>query len=488
MQKGENWGRRSMNIGEKQTKIVCTIGPATDSPEMIEQLMEAGMNVARLNFSHGTHEQHALVIGLIREISANLNIPVAILLDLSGPKIRTGEMDSDQAVTLAKGSQFTLMCEETPGDENGISISYFKELAKNLKSGNYMFLADGSIQLKVIGIGADEIKCEIITGGTLRSRQGINVPGVALGIPAVTAKDLNDLAFGMENEVDFLALSFVQQASDLIPLKHAMHIKGVEIPIIAKIEKHEALENIDEIIEIADGIMIARGDLGIEIPLEQVPVTQKVLIDKAGVKGKPVITATQMLESMLENARPTRAEVTDVANAIFDGTDAVMLSGETAIGKYPVRAVEMMHRIARETEAVLPYEEILRQRRAAVSHTITDAISHAACYTARDLNAKAFICCTHSGHTARMVAKYRPEPMIIAVTPLDTTYRRLALSWSVIPLKISQTENTDDMMEAAKIAAKEAGMVTNGDTIVITAGVPMGVPGRTNTIKADVIE
>jgi len=303
----------------------------------------------------------------------------------------------------------------------------------------------------------------------------------------VTEKDLYDLAFGMDKGVDFVALSFVQQATDLILIRHTMQIKGTEIPIIAKIEKHEALENIDEIIDLADGIMIARGDLGIEIPLEQVPVTQKMIIQKAGIKGKPVITATQMLESMMENARPTRAEATDVANAIFDGSDAVMLSGETAIGKYPIQAVEMMDRIACSTEPVLPYEEILRQRRAAICHTIPDAISHAACYTALDVDAKAIICCTQSGYTARMVAKYRPRPTIVAVTPLETTFRSLALSWSVLPLKIDQTENTDDMMEKAKAAAKEAGLVKAGDTVVITAGVPIGVPGKTNTIKADII-
>lgn len=480
--------RHFMNTMERQTKIVCTIGPATDSPDMIQQLMETGMNVARLNFSHGDHEQHARVIKLIRETSARLNMPVAILQDLSGPKIRIGAMASDSVVELIKGAEFTLMREEISGDGSRVSVSYFNKLATKLKPGNSIFLADGSIRLRVANTGVDAIKCEVVTGGDLRSKQGINVPGVVLGIPAVTAKDLDDFAFGMDNEVDFIALSFVQQASDLIPLKHTMQIKGVEIPIIAKIEKHEALNNIDEIIEMADGIMIARGDLGIEIPLEQVPVMQKMLINKAGISGKSVITATQMLESMIENARPTRAEVTDVANAIFDGTDAVMLSAETAIGKYPVRAVEMMDRIARETEATLPYEDILRQRHAAVCCTIPDAISHAACYTAHDLEAKAIICCTQSGYTAHMVAKYRPEPTVIAVTPLETTYRRLALAWSVLPLKIDQTKNTDDMMEAAKIAAKAAGLVAAGDIVVITAGVPIGVPGKTNIIKADVIE
>ena len=473
---------------ERQTKIVCTIGPATDSPEMIKRLMKAGMNVARLNFSHGTYRQHANVIRSIREISAELGIPVAILQDLSGPKIRTGAMAPDSGAVLTKGNEFILVCEDISGDEHRVSISYFGELVRKLKEGDEIFLADGVMQLKVIDIDADGIRCAVIAGGELRSRQGINIPGVSLGIPAVTVKDLSDLAFGMENGVDLLALSFVQQASDLLPLKHAMHIKGVEIPIIAKIEKHEALNNIDEIIELADGIMIARGDLGIEIPLERVPVTQKMLIEKAGIKGKPVITATQMLESMMENSRPTRAEVTDVANAIFDGTDAVMLSGETAIGKYPVQAVEMMDKIARETEIVLPYEEILRQRRAALSHTITDAISHAACYTARDLDAKAILCCTQSGYTARMVAKYRPEPIIVAVTPLESTFRELALSWGVLPLRIDQTENTDDVMEAAKTAAKAAGIVTAGDIVVITAGVPIGVPGKTNVVRADVIE
>ena len=473
---------------ERQTKIVCTIGPATDSPDMLRQLMEAGMNVARLNFSHGTYEQHAHVIGLIRRTAAEMSLPVAILQDLPGPKIRTGAMASDSAATLTKGSEFALICEDVPGDERRVSISHFATLARKLETGNQIFLADGSMQLEVSDIKADAIRCKVVTGGELRSQQGLNVPGVSLGIPAVTGKDLTDLSFGILNGVDFVAMSFVQRESDLVPLKQAMQIRGVDIPIIAKIEKHEALDNIDEIIEFADGIMIARGDLGVEIPLEQVPVVQKMIINKAGIRGKPVITATQMLESMVGNARPTRAEVTDVANAIFDGTDAVMLSGETAIGKYPVRAVEMMDKIARETEAVLPYEDIMRQRRAAVSQTIPDAISHAACYTARDLDAKAIICCTQSGYTARMVAKYRPEPMIIAVTPLGTTFRRLALSWSTLPLKIDRMENTDDMMEKAKVVAKEAGIVDAGDIVVITAGVPIGIPGKTNIVKADLIE
>ena len=472
---------------ERQTKIVCTIGPATDSPDMIPRLVEAGMNVARLNFSHGTHEWHARVVSSIREISAELSTPVAILQDLSGPKIRTGAIASSSATVLSSGSTFTLVGEEVPGDERRVSVTHFGALAEKLRPGNGIFLADGSIQLKVVDVDGAGIRCEVVIGGELRSRQGINVPDVSLDVPAVTEKDLADLDFGMDEGVDFVALSFVRRASDLMPVRDAIQRKGLDTPVIAKIEKHEALDNIDEIMDMADGVMIARGDLGIEIPLEQVPVMQKMIINKAGIKGKPVITATQMLESMIENARPTRAEVTDVANAIFDGTDAVMLSGETAIGKYPIRAVEMMDRIARSTEEVLPYEEILRQRRASIEHTIPDAISHAACYTALDIDAKAIICCTQSGYTARMVAKYRPRPMIIAVTPLETTFRRLALSWGVSPLKISHTENTDDMMEKAKAAAKEAGMVATGDAVVITAGVPIGVPGKTNIIKADVI-
>jgi len=472
---------------ERQTKIVCTIGPATDSPDMIRRLMEAGMNVARLNFSHGTHEERARDIKIIRETAAELNLPIAILQDLSGPKIRTGMMASDSPAMLVNGSDFALVEEEIPGDENRVSVAYFDVLAEKLKPGDSLFMADGTMQLKFVERDRKELKCQVVVGGELRSRQGINVPGVSLGIPAVTEKDLDDLAFGMENEVDFVALSFVQRATDLILLKHTMRIKGIRIPIIAKIEKHEALENIDAIIDEADGIMIARGDLGIEIPLEQVPVMQKMIINKAGIKGKPVITATQMLESMVENSRPTRAEVTDVANAIFDGTDAVMLSGETAIGKYPIEAVKMMAKIACSTEEALPYEEILNQRRAAISDSLPDAISHAACYIAQDVDAKAIICCTQSGYTARMVAKYRPRPMVIAVTPLKTTYRSLALSWDVLSLKINYTENTDEMMENAKEVAKEAGLVDSGDTVIITAGVPIGVPGKTNTIKADVI-
>jgi len=472
---------------ERQTKIVCTIGPATESPEMIRALIKAGMNVARLNFSHGTHEQKGRTIDLIRNISDDLNVPIAILQDLSGPKIRTGELLSDSAIILTDGAEFFLTGDEIKGDEHGVSMTYFKTISERLKPSDHIFLADGNIELIVSDIERDRIKCKVLSGGELRSRQGINFPRVLLNIPAVTEKDLNDLDFGIKKGVDFVALSFVQKAWDLIPVKNFIQNKNLDIPVIAKIEKHEALDNIDEIIDISDGIMVARGDLGIEIPIEQVPIMQKMIINKAGLKGKPVITATQMLESMIENPRPTRAEVTDVANAIFDGTDAVMLSGETAIGKYPIQAVEMMNRIALSTEPALNYDELLRQRSLGISHTVPDAIGHSACYTASDINAKAIICCTRSGYTARMVTKYRPKQIIIAVTPLDSTFKRLALSWGVIPLKVDDTDNTDAMIEKAMTASKQAGLVSEGDNVVITAGVPVGVSGKTNMIKADVI-
>ncbi|MEK7396450.1 MAG: pyruvate kinase, partial [Candidatus Poribacteria bacterium] len=301
---------------ERRTKIVCTIGPATESPEMLKALIKAGMNVARLNFAHGNHEQKGQIIDLIKSISNELNIPVAILQDLSGPKIRTGELLSDLAVTLADGTDFFLTGEEIIGDEHGVSMTYFEIISKRLKASDHIFLADGSIELMVNAVEQDQIKCKVMSGGELRSRQGINFPGVSLNIPAVTEKDLYDLDFGIKKGVDFVALSFVQKAWDLVPVKNIIQNKNLDIQVIAKIEKHEALDNIDEIIDIADGIMIARGDLGIEIPIEQVPVMQKMITTKAGLKGKPVITATQMLESMIENPRPTRAEVTDVANAI----------------------------------------------------------------------------------------------------------------------------------------------------------------------------
>lgn len=473
---------------ERQTKIVCTIGPATESPEMIKALIKAGMNVARLNFSHGTHEQKGQIIDNIRQISSEFNQSIAILQDLSGPKIRTGKLASDTSVMLENGSDFVLVGDDIQGDREKVSISYFKVISEKLRPNDKVFLADGSIELVVSEISKSEIKCKVVSGNELRSRQGINLPGVALNIPAVTEKDLDDLAFGIEKGLDLVALSFVQRAWDLIPVKNIIQNKGLDIPVIAKIEKHEALNCIDEIIEVADGVMVARGDLGIEIPLDQVPIMQKMITNKAGIKGKSVITATQMLESMIENSRPTRAEVTDVANAIFDGTDAIMLSGETAIGKYPIKAVEMMNKIAISTESALNYEEILRVRSSSINHTVPDAIGHAACYIALDINAKAIICCTRSGYTAQMVTKYRPKPMIIAVTPLETTYHRLALSWGVTPLKIEDSEDTDSMIEKALSAAKNAGLVVNGDAVVITAGVPMGVPGKTNMIKADIIK
>ena len=470
---------------ERQTKIVCTIGPATDSPDMIPRLVEAGMNVARLNFSHGTHEWHARVVSLIREISAELSTPVAILQDLSGPKIRTGAIASSSATVLSSGSTFTLVGEEVPGDERRVSVTHFGALAEKLRPGNGIFLADGSIQLRVVDIDGVGIRCEVITGGELRSRQGINVPDVSLDVPAVTEKDLADLDFGMDEGVDFVALSFVRRASDLMPVKDAIQRKGLDTPVIAKIEKHEALDNIDEITDVADGIMIARGDLGIEIPLERVPVMQKMIINKAGIKGKPVITATQMLESMIEHARPTRAEVTDVANAIFDGTDAVMLSGETAIGRYPAETVATMTTIAARAEAAWLRNEVTELPELATASSIDSTIAYLSHLAALRLEAAAVVTYTQSGSTARRVCRHRPRVPILALTPQPTTRRKLALSWGVWPVLSDEIRSLAEVSDNAVEQVQRNGLARSGDTIVVTAGTPLGAPGNTNLLKVE---
>jgi len=469
----------------KHTKIVCTIGPASCSANVIRALAEAGMNVARLNFSHGAHQEHASWINTIREVSAELNRPIAILQDLSGPKLRIGEIKSE-SIVLNEGAQVVLTIRDVSGDEKEISISY-PSLPNIVKIGDQILLADGELELRVTGTTAEDIICKVIVGGELSSHKGLNLPRPSFSIPSVTQKDLIDLEFGLEHDVDWIALSFVQKPNDILKVKRAIDEKGKNIPVIAKIEKHEAVQRIDEILHVADGVMIARGDLGIETPIEEVPLIQKSITKKANNLGKPTIIATQMLESMIHHPRPTRAEVTDVANAIFDGTDAVMLSGETAIGKYPLQATKVMASIASKTEEQIDYVGNLERCKITPERNLPDAISHAACHIALNISADAIVCCTRSGQTARLTAKYRPHARIIAVTENETTRRRLALFWGIHPVLIDPADNTDKLIAEAKQAIINNHILPKGSSIVIVAGVPVGLPGTTNMIKGDIL-
>ena len=471
----------------RRTKIVCTIGPASSSYESIKRLIEGGMDVARLNFSHGTRREHSLVIENIRQASSEIGKPVGILQDLSGPKIRIGLIQNG-SIFLREGSFFTLTTRNIPGNEREVSVTY-PLLPQKIKKGESILLADGALELRVEEVTPTDIKCRVTKGGKLTSHKGINLPESSLEIPSLTPKDREDVLFGIEKGVDFIAISFVRRAEDILKVRNILKEKKArDIFLIAKIEKPEAVTNIDSIIDIADGVMIARGDLGVEIPLQEVPIVQKEIIKKCNLKGKPVITATQMLESMVDNPRPTRAEVTDIANAIFDGADAIMLSEETAIGNYPLEAVKIMDKIAIETERALNYEKILEERALSVKPTIPDAISHATCQIAQDLRATAIVTFTFSGSTARMVARYRPRVPIIARSPKKTTVRQLTLCWGVYPHQSKEIKNTDDMIQKAKNAALKTGFVQKGEKIVVAAGIPFGIAGNTNLIKVEVVD
>jgi pyruvate kinase len=475
----------------RRTKIVCTIGPATSSPEDLRHLIEAGMDVARLNSSHGEPEQHAAVLESIRSISSELGRSVAVLLDLSGPKVRVGKIQGE-GVYLHSGAEIILTQDDVPGDETSINLPV-PEIFETVVAGTRLMLDDGLIELEVTSKRTTRLTCRVIVGGKLTSHKGVNVPGVSLPIAAVTAKDMDYLRFGIKNKVDWIAASFVRSASDIAVLRGVCDAERVKIPIIAKIEKYEAIDNIDEILNAVDGIMVARGDLGVEIPIDEVPVVQKMLIRKANKAGKPVITATQMLDSMIRNPRPTRAEVTDIANAIFDGTDAIMLSGETAVGAYPNDAVRMMDSIARRTESSQDFAQILEQKlrhspsNAAVtpagSLSVTNAIGEAICDISYDLKAAAIITATNTGRTARVVSRYRPIAPIIAATNLIETYQQLALVWGVIPVLVEIVSDADGMMQACIDAADLTGLVKTNDIVVLTGGVPVGRPGSTNFIK-----
>ncbi|HWI54574.1 MAG TPA: pyruvate kinase [Desulfobacteria bacterium] len=469
----------------RRTKIVCTIGPASDSVETIKQMISMGMNVARLNFSHGTHEDHARRVKMIRQAAGEMGTIVGIMLDTKGPEIRTGLLETD-TITLNTGDNLTLTTEDVKGTSKRLSVSY-KGLPDDAAPGTKILLADGLVELEVLSQDGTEINCRVVNGGEIGSRKNVNIPGVVVNLPAVTDKDIADIGFAVANGFDFIAASFMRTSADVLAVRKVLEATDSNLQIIAKIENHQGVANIDEIIKVADGVMVARGDMGVEIPAEEVPLIQKMIIQKCNAVGKPVITATQMLDSMINNPRPTRAEATDVANAIFDGTDAVMLSGETASGRYPVEAVAMMDRIGTRTERALGFEEILGRKEILPTRTVTDAISHATCSTALYLGATAIITSTKSGHTARMVSKYRPKARIIAVTPKMDVIRQMTLVWGVMPLLVSETRGTDEMISAAIETALAADYIKNGDLVVITAGVPVGVPGTTNLLKVHIV-
>jgi len=471
---------------QRKTKIVCTMGPSTNDDSVLRELMLSGMNVARLNFSHGDHEYHLSNMNRIRSISKELGKPVAIMLDTRGPEIRL-ELFENHKVELKKGQTFTLCMESISGNEQRASITY-KELPGDVREGTTILIDDGLVSMTVRSVSPEEIVCVVNNDGVVSDRKGINVPDVDLSMPYLSQKDREDIAFGVRNGIDFVAASFARTAEDILEVRRLFSQEGrTNVNIIAKIENMQGVQNIDEILRVADGIMVARGDLGVEIPLEQVPVIQKMLIRKAYSMGKPVITATQMLDSMMKNPRPTRAESTDVANAIYDGTSAIMLSGETAAGAYPIEAVRTMAKIALSAEADINYAKRFKEREDEGTPDVTNAISHATCTSAQDLGAAAIITVTKSGRTAKMISKYRPQCPIICCTTDETVCRQLSLSWGVTPLMIGEAENTDDLFELAVQAGEDAGLLRDGELVVMTAGVPLGVSGTTNLMKVHVV-
>ena len=464
----------------KRTKIVCTIGPASNSESMIRQLIQAGMNVARLNFSHGTHEEHEAVMQRIRKVSEELKQPVAILQDIAGPKIRVGVIENGP-VMLKTGAKFVITDEEVMGNEQQVSVNY-KNLPQLVQPGDQLLLSDGMLELEVLKADAQRIECRVIVGGPLNSHKGVNLPTRTTGIPVLTEKDHLDLAFGLKCGVDYVALSFVRSAQDIVGVRREIEAQGGKVPLIAKIEKPEALQQLDEILKVVDGVMVARGDLGVELPFEQVPLAQKEIIRKANAAYIPVITATQMLESMVDSPRPTRAEVNDVANAILDGTDAVMLSEESAMGKYPVLAVKAMVRIAEDVERGFPYGEWLQKFDKTNRDDVERSVSHAACDMADSLDVEAIVTTTMGGLTARQAARFRPQKRILAPTPNAWTYRRLALIWGVTPLLIAPAVHTDDMIRVVFEAILEAGLAKEGEKVVVSAGIPLAAAGQTNLL------
>jgi pyruvate kinase len=467
-----------------KTKIICTIGPASESEDKLRELMLAGMNVARFNFSHGSHDEHRRKFERIRKLRDELDLPIATMLDTKGPEIRLKDFANGKE-ELKSGQTFTLTSREVAGTQSEVSITY-KDLTKDCKSGMTILLDDGLIELRVDSVTETDIVCTVVNGGPISDKKGVNVPGAELSMPYLSEQDRSDIIFGCEQGFDFIAASFVRTAGDVEAIRQILREKNSPIKIIAKIESTQGISNLDEILAAADGIMVARGDMGVEVPFEEVPAIQKKMIKRAEAEGKYVITATQMLDSMIHHPRPTRAEVTDVANAIYDGTTAIMLSGETAAGDYPIEALKTMAKIAERTEADIDYIGRLKKRDYAPSDDTT-AISHATCNIAAEVDADAILTVTMSGFTASMVSMYKPNCQIIACTTTPTVCRQMNLMFGVLPLHIRQEDTADELFKEAISSAKNAGYLKSGDKVVLTAGVPLGIPGRTNMIRVEEI-
>ena len=470
----------------RKTKIICTLGPSTDKGDVMRQLMLEGMNVARFNFSHGTHaEQKVRFDKLVQMREEEIKLPIATLLDTKGPEIRLKDLEGGKA-ELKAGQLFTLSVGDFLGNADRVAITY-ENLYKDVSVGDRILVDDGLIEMKIVQMDGTDIVCKVENGGMISNKKGVNVPNVELSMPYISEKDYADIVFGIEQGFDFIAASFVRTADDVLQIRKILEEHNcTNIHIIAKIENKQGVDNIDEIIRVSDGIMVARGDMGVEIPMEEVPVIQKLIIEKVYMAGKQVITATQMLDSMMKNPRPTRAEATDVANAIYDGTSALMLSGETAAGAYPVEALRTMIKIAIRTEEDIDFTARMRKRDFMINPDITNAIAHATCTTAMDLNASAIITVSNSGRTARMVSKYRPDCPIIGCSIHKTVCRRLNLSWGVTPILVDLKNNSDELFEHAVDRAEEDGLISEGEIVVITAGVPLGVSGTTNLVKVHV--
>ena len=469
----------------RKTKIVCTLGPSTDKGDVLRQLMQEGMNVARFNFSHGSHEEQKARLDKLVALREELDLPVAALLDTKGPEIRLKELKGGKA-ELKEGQLFTLALGDFVGDASRVAITY-EDLHNDVKAGDRILIDDGLIEMKVVRLDGTDIVCEVINGGMISNKKGVTVPNVERSMPFISETDYSDIVFGIENGFDFIAASFTRTADDILQIRKILEEHDCKsVNIIAKIENKQGVDNIDDIIRVSDGIMVARGDMGVEIPMEDVPVIQKILIEKVYKAGKQVITATQMLDSMMKHPRPTRAEATDVANAVYDGTSAIMLSGETAAGDYPVEALQTMVKIASRTEQDINYMSRLKKRSILTNPDITNAIAHATCTTAMDLNASAIITVSNSGRTARMVSKYRPACPIIGCSVNKDVCRKMSLSWGVTPLLVELKHNSDELFDHAVDKAEEMGLIKQGEIVVLTAGVPLGISGTTNMIKVHV--
>jgi len=465
----------------RRTKIVCTIGPASESEEKVQALLAAGMDVARLNFSHGTHEEHSRRIAVLKKEAAKFGKHLGILLDTKGPEVRTGKVP-EEGITLKNGSEFILDTDLSLGNQQRVGITY-TDLWRKISPGSHILIDDGQLDLEVTSVDVKTIRTIIRNGGVLKSQKGVNAPNALIDLPAVTERDIEDIRFGISQGIDFIAASFTRKALNILDVRRVVEEMGAEVHIIAKIESQEGLNNLDDILEVADGLMVARGDLGVEIPVEEVPIRQKEMIRKCNLLGKPVIVATQMLDSMIRQPRPTRAEASDVANAILDGTDAIMLSGETAAGLFPIEAVKMMDKISKRTEKTCKNDQSSRHSQ----NNVAEAISFASYTIAKDLQAAAILTPTHSGLTARMISKYRPIAMIVAATPFASTARKLSLQWGVQPILVPQSSGTDEMLSVTVNTSLNQNYIHAGDVVVITAGVPIGKVGSTNMIKVQVM-